>query len=109
MAVLVYIESENNKFKKSSYEALCYGKALADNIGETVCGVVINCNDTESLNPYGPDKVVNINSPDLSDFSSKKYAHALVEVMKIENYFTIILRHFFYNSISNFMRVIILN
>ena len=91
MAVLVYIESENNKFKKSSYEALCYGKALADNIGETVCGVVINCNDTESLNPYGPDKVVNINSPDLSDFSSKKYAHALVEVMKIENSKIIIL------------------
>ena len=32
MAVLVYIESENNQFKKSSYEALCYGKALGDNI-----------------------------------------------------------------------------
>ena len=84
MSVLVYIESENNKFKKSSYEALCYGKALADKIGEAVCGVVINCTDTESLNSYGADKIININSSDLVDFSSKKYAHALVEVMKSE-------------------------
>jgi len=85
MSVLVYIESENNKFKKSSYEALSYGKALADNIGETVCGVVVNCSDTESLNAYGADKIININSSDLSDFSSKKYAHAIVEVIKSEN------------------------
>ena len=85
MAVLVYIESENNQFKKSSYEALCYGKALGDNIGEAVYGVVVNCTDTESLNAYGADKIININSPDLSDFSSKKYAHAIVEVIKSEN------------------------
>ena len=91
MAVLVYIESENNQFKKSSYESLCYGKALADNLGEAVCAVVINCSDTESLNAYGADKIININSPDLSDFSSKKYAHALVEVMKSNNSKIIIL------------------
>ena len=66
MAVLVYIESENNQFKKSSYEALCYGKALGDNIGEAVYGIVVNCTDTESLNVYGADKIININSPDLS-------------------------------------------
>ena len=91
MAVLVYIESENNKFKKSSYEALCYGKSLANNIGEEVYGIVINCSNTESLNPYGADKIININSPDLIDFSSKKYAHGLVDVMKSENSNIIIL------------------
>ena len=61
MSVLVYIESENNKFKKSSYEALCYGRALADSIGKKVCGVVINCSNTENLNSYGADKIININ------------------------------------------------
>jgi len=91
MAVLVYIESENNKFKKSSYEALCYGKSLANNIGEEVYGIVINCSNTESLNPYGADKIININCPDLIDFSSKKYAHGLVDVMKSENSNIIIL------------------
>ena len=91
MAVLVYIESENNKFKKSSYEALCYGKSLANNIGEEVYGIVINCSNTKSLNPYGADKIININCPDLIDFSSKKYAHGLVDVMKSENSNIIIL------------------
>ena len=85
MSVLVYIESENNQFKKSSYEAICYGRAIADNIGETVCGVVINCSNTENLNAFGVNKIININSSDLGDFSSKKYAHALAEVIKSEN------------------------
>ena len=60
MSVLVYIESEDNKFKKSSYEALSYGKALADKMEVKVSGVVINCSDTESLKAYGPDKILKI-------------------------------------------------
>ena len=91
MSVIVYIESENNKFKKSSYEALSYGKALADKMGTTVCGVVVNCSDTESLNAYGPDKILKIQSTDLNEFSSKKYAHAISDVMKRENSQVVIL------------------
>ena len=49
MAVLVYIESEENKFKKTAYEALSYGKALADKMGSKVSGLVINCSDTDGL------------------------------------------------------------
>jgi len=33
MSVLVYSESEKNSFKKSSYEAVSYGKSLADKMG----------------------------------------------------------------------------
>ena len=91
MSVIVYIESENNKFKKSSYEALSYGKAVADKLGTTVCGLVINCSDTESLNAYGPDKILKIQSTDLNEFSSKKYAHAISDVMKRENSQVVIL------------------
>ena len=54
MAVLVYIESENNQFKKSSYEALCYGKALGDNIGEAVYGVVVNLSLIHISEPTRP-------------------------------------------------------
>jgi len=91
MSVIVYIESENNKFKKSSYEALSYGKAVADKLGTTVCGLVINCSDTESLNAYGPDKILKIQSTDLNEFSSKKYAHAISDAMKRENSQVVIL------------------
>jgi len=91
MSVLVYIESEDNKFKKSSYEALSYGKALADKMGVKVSGVVVNCSDTESLKAYGPDKILKIENQDLNEFSSKKYAYAIADVMKSENANVIVL------------------
>ena len=58
MGILVYIESEDNKFKKTSYEALSYGKALADKMNVTVSGLVFNCNETDSLKKYGADKII---------------------------------------------------
>ena len=50
----------NNKFKKSSYEALCYGRALADKIGGKVCGVVINCSNTENLNVIASSENISV-------------------------------------------------
>ena len=91
MAVLVYIESEENKFKKTAYEALSYGKALADKMGTKVSGVVINCSDTDSLKKYGADKIITIDNPDFQKFSSKKYSHAIAEVIKSENSSVVIL------------------
>lgn len=91
MAVLVYIESENNKYKKTSYEALSYGKALADKMGVPIAGVVFNCNETDSLKKYGADKIITINNSDLEEFSSKKYSYALSQIIKSENYSDVIL------------------
>lgn len=91
MAVLVYIESEENKFKKTAYEALSYGKALADKMGVKVSVLVFNCSDTESLKKYGADKIMRIDNSDFQKFSSKKYSHALAEVIKSENSSVVIL------------------
>ena len=91
MAVLVYIESEENKFKKTAYEALSYGKALADKMGVKVSVLVFNCSDTESLKKYGADKIIRIDNSDFQKFSSKKYSHALAEVIKSENSSVVIL------------------
>ena len=91
MAVLVYIESEENKFKKTAYEALSYGKALADKMGSKVSGLVINCSDTDGLKKYGADKIITIDNPDFQKFSSKKYSHAIAEVIKSENSSVVIL------------------
>ena len=85
MGVLVYLESEENKFKKTAYEALSYGKALADKMGVKVSGLIVNCSDTDSLKKYGADKIITIDNPDFQKFSSKKYSHALAEVIKSEN------------------------
>ena len=91
MAVLVYIESEENKFKKTAFEALSYGKALADKMGVKVSGLVFNCSDTDSLKKYGADKIITIDNSDFEKFSSKKYSHALAEVIKSENSSVVIL------------------
>jgi len=91
MGVLVYLESEENKFKKTAYEALSYGKALADKMGVKVSGVIVNCSDTDSLKKYGADKIITIDNPDFQKFSSKKYSHALAEVIKSENSSVVIL------------------
>ena len=91
MGVLVYIESEDNKFKKTSYEALSYGKALADKMNVKVSGVVFNCSETDSLKNYGVDKIITINDSDYKEFSSKKYSHALSQVIKSENSSDVIL------------------
>lgn len=91
MGVLVYLESEENKFKKTAYEALSYGKALADKMGVKVSGLIINCSDTDSLKKYGADKIITIDNPDFQKFSSKKYSHALAEVIKSENSSVVIL------------------
>ena len=91
MGVLVYIESEDNKFKKTSYEALSYGKALADKMNVKVSGVVFNSSETDSLKNYGVDKIITINDSDYKEFSSKKYSHALSQVIKSENSSDVIL------------------
>ena len=91
MGVLVYLESEENKFKKTAYEALSYGKALADKMGVKVSGLIFNCSDTDSLKKYGADKIITIDNPDFQKFSSKKYSHALAEVIKSENSSVVIL------------------
>ena len=91
MGVLVYIESEENKYKKTAYEALSYGKALADKMGVKVSGLVFNCSDTDSLKKYGADKIITIDNSDFEKFSSKKYSHAIAEVIKSENSSVVIL------------------
>ena len=91
MGVLVYIESEENKYKKTAYEALSYGKALADKMGVKGSGLVFNCSDTDSLKKYGADKIITIDNSDFEKFSSKKYSHAIAEVIKSENSSVVIL------------------
>ena len=91
MAVLVYLESEESKFKKTAYEALSYGKALADKMGVKVSGLIFNCSYTDSLKKYGADKIITIDNPDFQKFLSKKYSHALAEVIKSENSSVVIL------------------
>lgn len=60
MAVLVFAESEQGGIKKSSLEAVTYGKTLADQLGDTCYAVTVGDLDQavlEDLGQYGASKV----------------------------------------------------
>ena len=49
MSILVYIESNQNQIKKSSFESLSYAKKLSKLISLDVIAVVINCSELAPL------------------------------------------------------------
>jgi len=91
MSILVYTESENNKFKKSAIEALSYGKALAEKMNENVICVSINSSDFSDLKQHGADKIIDIQNSSLENFTSKNYAEVIHQIVKTENSKVIIL------------------
>ncbi|MFS4482448.1 electron transfer flavoprotein subunit alpha/FixB family protein [Hyunsoonleella sp. 2307UL5-6] len=91
MSVLVYTESEQNKFKKAAFEVASYAKAVADQLGTTVTAVTINADDVSELGNYGVDKVLKISNTDLNNFNANAYASALQQASTAENAQVVIL------------------
>ena len=84
MSVLVYTESEEGIFKKTSYEVVSYARGIAEMMNTTVTAVTINANETASLGTYGADKVVHIKNEKLAQFNANAYAAAITEIAKKE-------------------------
>ena len=82
MSVLVYIESEQGKFKKAALEAASYGKAVADAMGSSLVALTFNIEDASELGAYGVEKVLNTNS--VADFNAKIYADIIKQVAEKE-------------------------
>ena len=80
MSILAYIESKNNKPKKSSFEVISYAKQLSKHLSLDLIVMAVNIDDTSTLNKYGPDKVVNINDQSLEKFDAKIYADIISQV-----------------------------
>jgi len=78
MAVLVYTESENGKFKKNAFEVASYAAEVAKQLGTSVTAVSINASDNESLGTYGVSKVLNVSNDTLNTFNAKAYANTIV-------------------------------
>lgn len=87
MPVLVYTENAEGKFKKSTFEAVSYARAIADQNNTTLTAVSIgNVNKDElgSLGKYGADKVLNISADSLKNFVNQAYASVIAEAAKKE-------------------------
>lgn len=91
MAVIVYAESDNGVYKKSSFEAITYGKDLANQIGTTCVAVTIGSAGAENLGTYGADSVLNVSGDAFATFNPQAYAKSLSEVASVNDGDTIII------------------
>lgn len=91
MSVLVFTESEEGKFKKIAFEAVSYGKAIADMLNTTVTAVSINSNDSSELGKYGASKVLQVSNSQLDNFNAQAYADVVSQAASKENAQVIVL------------------
>lgn len=85
MSVLVFVESEDGKFKKIAFEAVSFAKGIADMMGTSVIAVSINGNQTDQLGKYGASKVLNVSSDKLENFNASVYADVIAQAAEKED------------------------
>ncbi|MFD0760680.1 electron transfer flavoprotein subunit alpha/FixB family protein [Lutibacter aestuarii] len=91
MSVLVFAETSEGKYKKSSFEVTSYGKKVAEQLGTHLVVVTINSKEPNQLGTYGAEKVLNITNQSLETFQSKTYANIIKQAAEKENAQVVIL------------------
>ena len=77
MSVIVYIDSEENKIKKASLEAVSYAKKISESLKKDLIAVSFNLKDFSILKNYGVDKLYNISDDKLKVFEVNIYSNNL--------------------------------
>ncbi len=85
MAVLVFAESTEGKFKKTAFEVTSYGKKVAEQLGTNLVVLTVNADETTSLYAYGAEKVLKVNNTDLATFNAKIYADVIKQAVTKES------------------------
>ncbi|MGB2273021.1 MAG: electron transfer flavoprotein subunit alpha/FixB family protein, partial [Flavicella sp.] len=85
MAILVFAEATDGKYKKIALEAISYGKQLADKIGSQVIALTINAETPDELSRYGAQKIIQVNQEDSGNFNAKVTASIIQQVAVKEN------------------------
>jgi electron transfer flavoprotein alpha subunit len=85
MSVLIYAENAGGKFKKSTFEAVSYAKAIADKNNTSLIAISIGdvaSDDLVALGKYGAEKVLNVANDKLKSFVNQAYASVIAEAAK---------------------------
>jgi electron transfer flavoprotein alpha subunit len=92
--VLVFAESPRGQFKKSAFEAVTYGRKVADALGTSCMALVLGkASDAGQLGQYGAAKVLQVADAGYDAFDSQSYASAIAEVAKNNGAKVVILSH----------------
>jgi electron transfer flavoprotein alpha subunit len=98
MSVLIYAENAEGKFKKSTFEAVSYAKAIAaqNNTGLIAISIGDVANDElAALGKYGAEKVLNVTNDKLKNFLNQAYASVIAEAAKANGADIIVLSNSF--------------
>ena len=87
MKILAVAEQRDNKLKKTAYEVIRTAKAIADQAGGDVVGLIIGGSVQSlagTLGGFGAKRVVVAEDPRLANYSTTAYAKVIAEVAKKE-------------------------
>ena len=96
MAVLVFTENWDGKFKKLSFELVSYAQKVAEKLNVPVVAISIGKvaeEELKKLGDYGADKVVSITNGYLKTLDNQVYTKVISEVAQKENAKVILLSH----------------
>lgn len=80
MSVLVYIDNDENKISKNSYEAASYASQLATKLNTEVIGIVLgNCSNVQDIGKYGVSKVLHCSNETFNAFNPETYTAAIAQ------------------------------
>jgi electron transfer flavoprotein alpha subunit len=92
--VLTYIESPKGQFKKAAFEAVTYGKKVADALGTSCVALVLgSANHAGELGKYGASKVYQIGNAGLQHFDSQVFTKVIADAAQHLGASVIILSH----------------
>jgi len=92
--VLVFAESPRGQFKKAAFEAVTYGKKVADLLCSSCVALTLGTvKDAGELGRYGASKVLNIADVAFDQFDSQSVAAAIAEVAKNNGATVVITSH----------------
>ena len=82
--VYVFAEQVDNQVSNIALELLGKARELAAKLGEKVTAVLVGSNVAnlvDELAKYGADRVIVVDDPELKDYRTEPYAHALASVI----------------------------
>ncbi|MBV9963899.1 MAG: electron transfer flavoprotein subunit alpha/FixB family protein [Parafilimonas sp.] len=93
--VLVFADHSDSEIKKSSYEVLSYGAALAEKLGTSAEAIVLGTvkDDLSTLGNYGVTKVHQVSNDKLNNLDAQVYTKVIAEAAQLLKADVIVFSH----------------
>ena len=82
--IWVFCEQRNGELMNTDFELISEGRKLADERGSQLVGILLGHNVeglAKELGGYGADKVIVVDDPELKEYRTEPYTHALASVI----------------------------